>query len=142
MTTEPMSVSLDDKPFPVFTNPTFPELSRIGHKIRFIANNGNKVIYVWNFNDGFHTQLALALKLTENFSPSDLLRGHAEKKDNGTYEMVGSNLLDSFLEKMTKRDRVLLDDLMNQDWSWVDDYIKITGWMSSFRESLALQRLE
>ena len=142
MTTEPIWVSVADKSFPVFTNPTFPELSKIGPKVRFIANNGNKVVYVWNFCDGFHTQVALALKLTENFSLSDLLRGHAEKKDNGTYEMVGSNLLDSFLEKMTKRDRVLLDDLMNQDWSWVDDYIKITGWMSSYRESLALQRLE
>ncbi len=138
MTTEPILVSIADKPFHVFTNPSFSELSNIGPLLRFIANNGNKVIYVWNFDDGFHSHVSIGLKFSENFSSSDLLRGHAEKNDNGTYEMVGSNFLDSFFEKRTNKEKIFLNNLLNQDWAWVDDYIKITGWMSSYRERLGL----
>lgn len=138
MTTEPILVSFTEKPFHVFTNPSFSELSKIGPLVRFIANNGNKVIYVWNFYDGFHTHVSIGLKFAENFSSSELLRGHAGKNDNGTYEMVGSNFLNSFLEKMTGKEKIFLNNLLNQNWDWVDDYIKITKWMNSFRERLGL----
>ena len=106
--------------------------------MRFTANNGNKIIYVWNFYDGFHAQVSIGLKFLETFSSTDLLRGHAGKNDNGTYEMVGSDFLNSFVGKMTSKDKVFLNNLLNQDWDWVDDYIKITKWMSSFRERLGL----
>ncbi|MDR3613067.1 MAG: hypothetical protein P4L53_05855, partial [Candidatus Obscuribacterales bacterium] len=101
--------------------------------VRFFANNANKVIYVWNFYDGFHSQISISLKFLENFSSSDLLRGSAGKNDDGHYEMVGSQFLNSFVGKMTNKDKVFLNNLLNQDWDWVDDYIKITKWMSSFK---------
>ena len=52
--------------------------------------------------------------------------------------MVGSDFLNSFVGKMTNKDKVFLNNLLNQDWDWVDDYIKITNWMSSYRERLGL----
>jgi hypothetical protein len=138
LTTEPILISFNDKSFHVFTNPSLSELSKIGPLVRFTANNGNKIIYVWNFYDGFHAQVSIGLKFLETFSSTDLLRGHAGKNDNGTYEMVGSDFLNSFVGKMTSKDKVFLNNLLNQDWDWVDDYIKITKWMSSFRERLGL----
>ena len=138
MTTEPILISTTDKPFHVFTNPSFSELLGIGPLVRFTANNGNKVIYVWNFYEGFHAHVSIGLKFTDNFSSLDFLRGHAGKKDSGTYEMAGSDFLNSFVGKMTSKDKVFLNNLLNQDWDWVDDYISVTRWMSSYRDRLGL----
>jgi hypothetical protein len=52
--------------------------------------------------------------------------------------MVGSDFLQSFVGKLDSKEKVFLNNLLNQDWSWIDDYIKITKWMSSFRERLGL----
>lgn len=138
MTTEPILISTTGKPFHVYTNPSLSQLSEIAPLVRFTANNANKVIYVWNYYDGFHAHVSIGLKFTDNFSSLDFLRGHAGKKDNGIYEMVGSDFLNSFVGKMTSKDKVFLNNLLNQDWDWVDDYIKITNWMSSFKERLGL----
>ncbi|MGC8604573.1 MAG: hypothetical protein ACP5VS_12935, partial [Desulfomonilaceae bacterium] len=110
------------------------ELSEIDALVRFFANSGNKVIYVWRFFDGLHGQVSIGLNFLETFYSTDLLRGHAGKNDDGIYEMVGSDFLRSFTGKKTNKDKSLLKNLLNQDWGWVDDYIKITNWMSSFRE--------
>lgn len=138
MKTEPLLVTITEKPFYVYTNPTFSELSKIGPLIRFFANNGNKVVYAWNFYDGFHAQVSVGLKFLETFNSTNLLRGHAGKNDNGYYEMVGSDFLNSLVGKMTSKEKIFLNNLLNQDWGWVDDYIKITGWTDSFRERLGL----
>ena len=138
MNSEPILISSSNKPFHVFTNPSFSELSGIAPLVRFTANNGNKVIYVWNFYEGFHAHVSIGLKFTDNFSSLDFLRGHAGKKDSGTYEMAGSDFLNSFVGKMTSKDKVFLNNLLNQDWDWVDDYIEVTKWISSFRERLRL----
>ena len=61
-----------------------------------------------------------------------------EKKDNGTYEMVGSDFLQSFVGRLTPKERVFLSNLLNQKWDWIDGCIKVTGWLRSFRERLGL----
>ena len=138
MAGEPVLVSANAKSFQVHTNPSSSELLKIGPLVRFTANNANKVIYVWNYYDGFHAHVSIGLKLSENFSSLDFLRGHAGKNDDGTYEMVGSDFLTSFIGKMTSKDRIFLNNLLNQDWDWVNDFIKVTGWIDSFGKRLGL----
>jgi hypothetical protein len=53
---------------------------------------------------------------------------------DGTYEMVGSDFLQSFVGKLTAQDKIFLANLLNQSWDWVDSYIQVTGWLRSFRE--------
>jgi hypothetical protein len=38
MTSEPLLITVTDKPFYVFTNPSFSELSKIGPLLRFTAD--------------------------------------------------------------------------------------------------------
>jgi hypothetical protein len=127
MTTEPILVTVTEKPFYVYTNPSFSKLLEIGPLLRFTAYNKNKIIYVWNYYSGFHTHVSVGLKFLENFNSVDFLRGHAGNNNDETYKMVGSDFLTSFIGKMTNKDKVFLNNLLNQDWGWVDDYIKITG---------------
>ena len=138
MANEPLLVTITEKPFYVYTNPTFSELLEIGPLLRFTANNKNKVIYVWNYYHGFHADVSIRLQLEDKFNSLDFLKGHAEKKDNGTYEMVGSDFLSSFIGKMTRKDRLFLNNLFNQDWDWVDKFIIISKWIGSYRERLGI----
>ena len=138
MAGEPVLVYANAKSFQVYTNPSFSKLLKIGPLVRFTANNANKVIYVWNYYDGFHAHVSIGLKLSENFSSLDFLRGHSGKNDDGTYEMVGSDFLNSFVGKMTSKDKVFLNNLLNQDWDWVDDFIKVTVWIGSFKRRMGL----
>ncbi len=56
--------------------------------------------------------------------------------DKGTYEMVGSDFLQSFVGKLAGEDKGFLANLLNRQWDWVDDYIQVTGWLHSFRERI------
>ncbi|MGO8879775.1 MAG: hypothetical protein ACLQMS_09710 [Desulfomonilaceae bacterium] len=56
--------------------------------------------------------------------------------DKGTYEMLGSDFLQSFVGRLTGQDKVSLTNLLNQDWHWVDDFILVSGWLHSFRERI------
>ena len=137
MTNEPLIVTVTEKPFYVYTNPSFSELSRIAPLVRFTANNKNKIIYAWNYYDGFHTQVSVGLKFLETFNSTDFLRGHAAVTDNGA-SMIGSDFLESFVGKMTRKDRIFLNNLFNQDWDWVDKFIIISKWIGPYRERLGL----
>ena len=86
---------------------------------------------------GHHADVSIGLKLEDTFNSLDFLKGHAGKNDNGTYEMVRSDFLNSFVGKMISKDKVFLNNLLNQDWDWVDDYIKVTRWIDSFRKRLS-----
>ena len=138
MSSEPVLVTDNGKSFRIYTNPSLPELSEIGSLVRFTADSKTKNLYVWNFNSGHHGDVSIALKLDGTFDSIDFFKGHAEKKDNGTYEMVGSDFLNSFVGKMTGKEKVFLNNLLNQDWGWVDDYIEVTRWIDLFRNRYGL----
>lgn len=138
MSSETFVHSAADKFFRVYTNPSFSELSEIGPLVRFTADNKAQKVYVWNFNSGHHADVSGGLKLNDSFDSLDFLKGHAGRTDDGTYEMVGSDFLQSFVGKLTERDKSFLYNLLNLNWAWVDDYIKISKWMSSFGERLGL----
>ena len=135
---EPVVVSVNGKTFKVWTNPSFSELPEIGPLVRFTADNKTKNIYVWEFNSGHHGDVSIGLKLEDPYNSLNFLRGHAARKDDGTYEMVGSDFLESFVGRLAGKEKVFLSNLLNQSWDWVDSYILVTAWLHSFGERLSL----
>ena len=134
----PVVVSVNGKTFKVWTNPSCSELPEIGPLVRFTADNQIKKIYVWEFNSGHHGDVSIGLKLEDPYNSLDFLRGHAAKKDDGTYEMVGSDFLESFVGRLAGKEKVFLTNFLNQSWDWVDSYIRVTGWLHSFGARLSL----
>ena len=135
---QPTVVSVNGKTFKVWTNPSCSELPEIGPLVRFTADNQIKKIYVWEFNSGHHGDVSIGLKLEDPYNSLDFLRGHAAKKDDGTYEMVGSDFLESYVGRLAGKEKVFLTNLLNQPWDWVDSYIWVTGWLHSFGARLSL----
>ena len=138
MPNEPITVSNNQKSFQVYTNPTLSELLKIGPLVRFTADCKTKNVYVWEFNSGHHADVSIGFKLDDPFNSVDFIKGHAIKIDNSSYEMQGSDFLPSFVGRLTGKERVFLSNLLNQKWDWIDGCIKVTKWMSSFRERLGL----
>ena len=135
---QPTVVSVNGRTFKVWTNPSCSELLEIGPLVRFTADNQTRNIYVWEFNSGHHGDVSIGLKLEDPYNSLDFLRGHAAKKDYGTYEMVGSDFLESFVGRMAGKEKVFLSNLLSQPWDWVDSYILVTGWLNSFGARLSL----
>jgi len=135
---QPTVVSVNGRTFKVWTNPSCSELSKIGPLLRFTADNKTKNIYVWEFNSGHHGDVSIGLKLEHPYNSLNFLRGHAAKEDDGTYEMVGSDFLDSFVGRLAGKEKVFLSNLLSQPWDWVDSYIRVTGWLHSFGARLSL----
>ena len=135
---QPTVVSVNGRTFKVWTNPSCSELPQVGPLLRFTADNQIKKIYVWEFNSGHHGDVSIGLKLEDPYNSLNFLRGHAAKKDDGTYEMVGSDFLESFVGRLAGKEKVLLTNLLNQSWDWVDNYIRVTGWLHSFGARLSL----
>jgi WD40 repeat protein len=138
MTSEPILLSANGKSFQGHTNPSFSQLSEIGSLVRSTADSRTKTVYVWDFKSGHHTDVSIGLKLDDPFDSIDFLKGHAGRNDDGKYEMAGSDFLESFFGKLTERDKSFLYNLLRPKWDWVDNYIKVTGWISSLRELLRL----
>ncbi|MGO9739204.1 MAG: hypothetical protein ACLPVO_17500 [Desulfomonilaceae bacterium] len=131
---DPILVCANDRTFNVWTNPSVSQLEEIGSLVRFTADNKTRNVYVWEFNSGRHGNVSVGLKLDDPFNSLDFLKGHAGKNDKGTYQMVGSDFLQSFVGRLAGKEKVFLSNLLNQEWDWVDSYIKVTGWLRSFRE--------
>jgi hypothetical protein len=137
MSSEPVLVSANGK-FRVYTNPSLTKLLEIGPSVRFTADSKDTKVYVWDFNSGRHADVSIGLKLDDPFNSLEFLKGHAERNADGSYEMVGSDFLQSFVGKLTERDKSVLYNLLKQKWDWVDGYIQVTRWIESFRGVLGL----
>jgi hypothetical protein len=136
LTSDPILVSANGRSARVYRNPSLAELLEIGFMVRFTAYNRTKTVYVWDFTSGHHADVSIGLKLDDKFDSIDFLKGHAVRNDEGIYRMVGSDFLQSFIGRMTGKDKLFLKNLLNQDWAWVDGYIQVKGWMDSFVERL------
>jgi hypothetical protein len=76
--------------------------------------------------------------LDDKFDSIDLLKGHAAKNDDGNYEMVGSDFLESFIGRRTGKDNLFPKDLLNQDWGWTKDFVEVDGFIEPYKERLGL----
>jgi hypothetical protein len=72
---------------------------------------------------GRHGDVSTGLKLEDPYNTLDFLRGHAQRNQDGIYQMIGSDFLQSFVGRLAGKDRVFLTNLLNHRWDWVDSYI-------------------
>jgi hypothetical protein len=138
MSSEKFVISSAGRSFQVYTNPSPTKLLEIGPLVRFTSDDKAQKLYVWDFNSGHHADVSIGLKFEDTFDSIDFLKGHAGRNDVGTYAMVGSDFLQSFFGTLAGKEKVFLRNLLNQDWNWVDDYIKVTGWIDSFMKRVGL----
>jgi hypothetical protein len=129
-------VSGNGLPFKVFVNPDQFQLQEIGEVIRFVADNGTRTLYVWNYNAGSHDDVSSGLNLKERFNSINFLGGSAKRRSDGSYVMRDSDFLKSFVARWTLSDERFLSRLLSQDWSWVDQYIRVTEWLRGLKEAL------
>ena len=73
------------------------------------------------FTPGHHADVSIGLQLDDKFNSPEFLKGHAIKIDNSSYEMVGSDFLQSFVGRLTGKERVFLSNLLNQKWDWISN---------------------
>ena len=132
-------VASGGRKFELWANPQLAMLHSLPGLIRFTAAETSRTVYVWDFTKGFHKDVSVHLKLSDSYSSPDFLKGHAEKRPDGSYQMTGSDFLSSFRRgRLVASERALLLELLQRDWSWVNRFIKVTEWLEAFRRSLGL----
>jgi hypothetical protein len=67
------------------------------------------------------------------------LKGASRRGQDGKYRMVESHFLQAFKRShLTKEERNILTNLLAQDWSWVDQYMEVTGWLETYWEAMGI----
>jgi hypothetical protein len=137
MAVESIKVSAKGRSFKVFVTPDQSQLQKIGNALRFTADNKAKVLHVWNYDAAVHAEVSSALKLSDTARSTDLLKGSATQKSDGSYALKDLHFVESFATDWTVSDRKFLSQLLNQDWSWVDSSIRVTEWLSALNEAMS-----
>lgn len=137
MAAEAIRISAKGKSFKVFVTPDQSQLRKIGNVLRFTADNQAKVLHVWNYDAAVHSEVSSALKLRDTTFSTNLLRGSAIQKSDGSYALNDLHFPKSFATDWTISDRQFLSQLLNQDWSWVDSSIRVTDWLSGLNEAMS-----
>jgi hypothetical protein len=123
---------------PIFLNPTRSELRELGDTIRFIADSGEKKIYVGNARVVCHQDINdfLGLKI----GPTHLL-GYAERKGE-KYVLMGSAELGCRLDYVNIHNEYseYIKTFFAQDWSWVNRYIDIEPYFDFVKNFLKTQK--
>ena len=107
--------------------------------VRFTADRTTGNVYVWDYSSAMHTDMSLHLGLHDTYSSSDFLKGAAKRGLDGRYRMVESHFLQAFRRsRLTKEERIILENLLHQDWSWANQYVEVTGWVDCFWKPRAI----
>jgi hypothetical protein len=129
--------------FEVFENPTLKELrsaDSTGLGIRFTADISTKTVYAWDLDAVIHSTVETELGLKNkgervSYGWSNLLTGVAERKV-GHYVMVHSDFFYSIMYYERSTDIELALEMLNQDWSWANKYIRITPYLEKIKETI------
>ncbi len=141
MTTEsrPVLVHINGKKFLVWTNPVPSDFSSMPERVRFTADRTTLSVYVWDYSSAMHTDMSMYLGLHDPYSSPDFLKGAAQKGADGLYRMLESHFLQSFKRnRLPREERVILEDLLREDWSWVNEYMEVTGWLEAYRKAMGV----
>lgn len=133
-------VSAKGIPLTVWLNPCRSDLEFMPELIRFTAYYRTQDFYAWDFRLGYHSDVSVALRLQDSFNSADFLKGHAKRNGKGSYEMVGSDFLQSFERKSTGADRALLIELLEKDWTWLSTFICEMKWLELFGQRFSISR--
>lgn len=125
--------------FTVYANPTENVFHILGDTIRFTADNRTKTVYMWPFSSGHHSDVSVGLKLKDSYSCPDVFRG-AAVLDNGKYRFAASDFFSSFRKYPGEDDRQFLIQVFSNDWSWVDEFIKLSPYIGDLEQRFDLGR--
>lgn len=105
--------------------------------VRFFAFQKNKKVYIWN-SEVIHVNAFGQIKKNDpslkgvSSVSNNILPGVA-KPGAGGWRMTSSDELRS--------EPVMAKKVVKQDWSWVDNYIKVTPWIERARKKLKISPL-
>lgn len=128
-------VKHDDDYFEIFSNPTFNEIKKIESfpYFRFIADDKNKKVYVFNSNL-LHSYAAKNLNIFTYYIPTDEYlfgEGVASVKSK---KIIGDRMF--FLEAAIHDKLPIAKKVLKKDWSWVNKYVDINKIMREYREGI------
>ncbi len=141
MTTEshPVMVHINGKKFHLWTNPVPSDFSSIPERLRFTADRTTQTIYVWDYSCAMYTDMSKYLGLRDPYSSPDFLKGAAKRANDGLYWMVESHFPQSFKRnRLPREERSILENLLNQDWSWLDSHVEVTEWLGGYQKAMGI----
>jgi hypothetical protein len=112
-------------PFYIYKNPTPDEVFACGHINRFILDNDNKSIYVWNASESNHVEAIEKLFGANNvyhiyYNPNYLCGG-GDPTSTGKIKLYGCDNIEN--QSNGKKATVdLLAGMMKKDWSFAGKY--------------------
>jgi len=128
--------------FEVLKNPSLRDMKSIISKmkrIRFIADNTNKKLYVWNSNEAIHNDVwnNPQIKKGREYNTLECLNGEAELFGN-TFKMYNSDFVVQNARLKKIRDDLGKSDLgfnmqkVYNDSKWINKHIKIDKYLKKF----------
>lgn len=134
-----MVCNINGKRCALWINPDASDLKMTPELIRFTADRARGKVFVWSYTDAMHTDMSSFLGSNDPDSSPDFLKGAASRGHDGKYRMVESHFLQSFRRgHLTNEERNILTNLLDQDWSWVNQYIEVTAWLGSYRKAMGI----
>jgi hypothetical protein len=131
--------NINGKQFLLWTNPDQSNLRQTPELVRFTVDGTSRKVYVWDYTCAMHTDMSLHLGLNDPYSSPNFLKGASRRGPDGKYRMVESHFLQAFKRShLTTEERNVLTNLLEQDWSWVDRYMEVNGWLESYRRAMGI----
>lgn len=131
--------NMNGKQFCLWINPRTSALKQTPELVRFTADSIRGKVYVWAYPCAMHTDMSLQLGLKDPYSSPNFLKGASRRGADGKHRMVESHFLQSFKRgHLTNEERSILRNLLQQDWSWVNQYMEVTQWLASYRKAMGI----
>jgi hypothetical protein len=131
--------NVNGKNINLWTNPGPSDFTYIPTRVRFTADRTTEAVYVWDYSWAMHTDMSMYLGLRDPYSSPDFLKGAAQRSSDGRFLMVESHFLQSFKRnRLPRGERLILENLLNQDWSWLDRHVVVTGWLKDFQIAMGI----
>ena len=133
------SCKVNGKQFSLWTNPDESDLKQTPELVRFTVDGVGGKVYVWDYTCAMHTDMSMYLGLNDPYSSPNFLKGASRSGPDGKYRMVESHFLQSFKRgHLTNEERSILGNLLQEDWSWVNQYMEVTEWLESYQQAMEI----
>jgi hypothetical protein len=131
--------NINGKQFVLWANPDELDLKQAPDLVRFTVDLASREVYVWDYTCAMHTDMSIHLGLEDPYSSPNFLKGASRRGPDGKYCMVESHFLQGFKRShLTSEERNVLESLLGQDWSWVNQYMEVTAWLESYKERMGI----
>ena len=136
----------------LFVNPTSTDFKDLfknvkSSSVRFIADNNNKKVYVWDSYLAIHSRILDELSLYSRYTrrnDSDLFISGVGQLIGGKVVMFNSDVLEADIRSVLngspseKREmKNFLKLLIETNWSWLNKYVDCSKYFDKIRRSLA-----